>query len=106
LRALRSSLGADERARACGRTEGHATLIVDAQGRLAGACLVGPQASEAAGLLSLALAQRLDTAALAAMPCASSSLAEALARAALTDGARRARAPAVARLLKLGRWLR
>lgn len=106
LRALRAPFGDDDRAHAGGRTDGHATLIVDARGRLLGATLVGPQASEAAALMALAIEQGLDAARLAATPLPSPTLAATLARAAAADLARLARAPATGRLMAIARWLR
>lgn len=103
VRVLRASLGEDAEAQASGRRDGHMALTVDKRGRLLGATLSGRDVGAAAATLSMAVAQRLDVGALADAPLPGLGGLAALNRALGVEMARRARAPAVAWLM---RWRR
>ncbi|MFB9972100.1 FAD-dependent oxidoreductase [Pseudoroseomonas cervicalis] len=81
-RIQRQSLAASPRAIAEGDTAGLAKLVLDGQGRLLGAGLLGRGAGELAALLGLMIGHKLPLSALAELPLAPSSRAEVLREAA------------------------
>ena len=102
-RVLRASFGEDDAAFAAGRREGHLALSLDHKGKLVGATLVGSDIGAATAALSLALTRGLDAAALADAPLPGFGGLAATMRALGVEQARRARSPAVARLMRW-RW--
>jgi pyruvate/2-oxoglutarate dehydrogenase complex dihydrolipoamide dehydrogenase (E3) component len=65
LNVLRASFAENDRAQAEGETTGHIKVVTNAEGRVLGATIVGPNASELIQIWALAVAQRLDIKALA-----------------------------------------
>jgi pyruvate/2-oxoglutarate dehydrogenase complex dihydrolipoamide dehydrogenase (E3) component len=81
-RTLLHQLPENDRAQAEGIEAGLVKLVLDANGRLLGATIVGPRAGEMIGLYALALQQRLKVGALAGLVLPYPTLSEAGKRAA------------------------
>jgi pyruvate/2-oxoglutarate dehydrogenase complex dihydrolipoamide dehydrogenase (E3) component len=84
LRVLRWPYHENDRAQAERDTPGHIKVITDKRGRILGATIVGPQAGELITTWTLAISQRLNIRALAAIVVPYPTLAEVGKRAAIT----------------------
>ena len=82
LAALTFEYGENDRARAERQTEGFATALVDAKGRIFGATIVGAHAGELIGLWGLAIGQGIKIGAVAQMIAPYPTLSEVSKRAA------------------------
>jgi pyruvate/2-oxoglutarate dehydrogenase complex dihydrolipoamide dehydrogenase (E3) component len=100
---LRSSYGENDRAQANRATNGHIKIVTDRRGGIRGATIVGAEAAENIATFSLAINQRLDIAALAALIVPYPSFAEVGKRAAMTYFTGDLTSPLVRRIIG---WLR
>lgn len=101
VRVLRWPLADNDRAVAERRPEGLVKLVLSRHGRLLGAGILAPHASETIGLLALAVGRRLGASALASLALPSPTHAEAVKRAAGTFHASLAASPWLRRAVRL-----
>ncbi|WP_172122361.1 MULTISPECIES: NAD(P)/FAD-dependent oxidoreductase [unclassified Devosia] len=102
---LRANWSENPKARALGAAHGAAKLVVNNNGTLAGAALVGIGAAEMLAIIVLAMERRLHVAELAQLVLPHPSFAEVLRSAAEQFEGKTASAPATRRRLKLPRLL-
>ena len=100
---LRWSYRENDRATTAGTSDGHIKVVTDRRGRILGATIVGPQASEVATAWALAIGQNLNIAAMASLATPYPSYAEVGKRAAITYFMRGLTAGRVRRIMG---WLR
>ncbi len=105
LRILRWPFSDNARAKAEGRSAGHAKVITTREGRVLGAGIVGPEASELIGLWSLAIAQGLKASDIAALAMPHASYSDVSRRAAVSALAAELNNPWVQRALRVIRLL-
>lgn len=105
FRVLRAAYAENDKARAHRDMRGLAKLMIDRSGRIIGAGIVGPGASELAGLFALALAMRLRVRDLAKVAAPYPSYAEIAARLGAEQERLDAARPWVRRLASLVRLL-
>lgn len=93
------------RAQALGIEGGHIKVVTEKSGRIVGAGIVGPEASEMIGLWTLAVAQGLGLKQIASLPLPAGAYADLSRRVAMRGAFSRLDNPWLKRALKAVRWL-
>ena len=105
IRLLRWPYSENDRARTEHATAGMVKIVTTRFGRILGATIVGPRASETIAIISLAIARHMRVRAIADLPLPYPTLAEAARAAAASDLGRRLTKPWVRRMIGLLRKL-
>ena len=103
LRILRWPLAENDRAQAERQTAGHIKMVVDANGRILGASIVGANAGEMISLWALALSKQMNVRDIAAFVPPYPTMGEIGKRAAISYFAGTVRKPALRKLIRFMR---